>query len=734
MTALHRRRPGTRPGARAGSGLLTVVLLAASGTALGAQAADSTLARQVEIRRTAHGVPHILGQNLKAAGYGLGWVQVEDYGARVPLGLLKVRGELARFFGRDSIESDFRNRPNWLRAADAYHRLDQDTRDVYDGFAAGVNAYVRLHPAELPPGLAADFSGIDALATDTENRAVEGLRVLLRRLGVPVPRAGAASIAAEGAEPGPDDGSNAWAFAPSRTKSGKAILLRNPHLSWDAGYYEAQLTVPGVVDFYGDFRIGGPFVTIGGFNRHLGWSTTNNYPPGGEVYALDADPVRPDHVLFDGASIPLRRDVTTIQFRNGDALAEESRESWDSPIGPVVWRSGGKVYVWHYGGEGEFRLGQMWLRMMRARSLAEWKEAMRLLGKSSSNFTYADAAGNIFYVWYGQVPALPHPSAGDTAAIPATSSAQIWGHLVPFDSLPQLLNPKGGYIQNSNDSFHFTNLQQLLPVSAYPSYFGPPDLALRTQLALELIGGKNKLSLEDVVRLKHSMRMLLADKVKPDLLAAVRAASPTGDVADAAGLLERWDNTVGPESRGGVLFETWWSRYAQLTPRRTPGRMPDSLLYRHTWTAADPMGTPQGLADPQRAAAAFAWAVDETKRRYGAWDVPWGDVHRVRRGSVDVPVGGCTGLIGCFRVVQYRPGPDGKLEASGGDGWILAVEFDRKGPRALSVLAYGESPRPDSPWNADQAAMFARGELKPVAFTEQDIERQTVRRYHPGLD
>ena len=59
-------------------------------------------------------------------------------------------------------------------------------------------------------------------------------------------------------ESDPDEGSNAWALAPSRTRSGRAILLRNPHLAWNAGYYEAHLTVPGVVDFYGDFRIGGP--------------------------------------------------------------------------------------------------------------------------------------------------------------------------------------------------------------------------------------------------------------------------------------------------------------------------------------------------------------------------------------------------------------------------------------------------------------------------------------------
>jgi acyl-homoserine-lactone acylase len=729
------RRAAARPHVPPGMGRLLAALALLAGALAGTAplaAQDTTLARQSVIRRTAYGVPHILADNLKAAGYAMGSAQLEDYGARVPVFLLHVRGELARYFGRDSLESDFRNRPNWLRATGLYHRLDADTRDVYDGFARGVNAYIRLHPADFPAWMPSDFSGIDALATDMELPAAYALGEVLRRLGAPAPLVGAAA-GAHGAEGNPDDGSNSWALAPSRTRSGKAILLRNPHLDWDAGYYEAQLTVPGVVDFYGDFRIGGPFQTIGGFNARLGWSTTNNDPDLDEVYALTADPVRPDHVLFDGASIPLRRQEVTVTYRNGAALASETREAWSSPLGPVVYRAGGKVYVWRSAGRGEWRIGEMWLRMMRARDLAQWKDALRLLAKPSSNFTYADADGNVFYVWYGEVPELTEPTGGDTMAVPAATSAQVWTRLVPFDSLPQLLNPKGGYIHNENDPFHYTNLNAVFSPAAFPPYFPKPDLSLRSQLALQLIGGRQKLSLEDVVRLKHSMRMLLADRVKPDLLAAVRATSPTGDVAAAADLLARWDNTVAPDSRGAVLFETWWDRYDRTAPPAPPGANPDTVLVRRPWTPADPTGTPVGLADPVRADSAFVWAVAETRRRYGAWDVAWGDVHRVRVGDVDVPVGGCSGSLGCFRVLWYETAPDGKRVAAGGDGWVLAVEFDTP-PRAYSVLAYGESPRPGSPHHADQAAMFARGQLKVVAFAEQDVERQTVRRYHPGLE
>jgi acyl-homoserine-lactone acylase len=217
--------------------------------------------------------------------------------------------------------------------------------------------------------------------------------------------------------------------------------------------------------------------------------------------------------------------------------------------------------------------------------------------------------------------------------------------------------------------------------------------------------------------------MLLADRVKADLLAAVRATKPTGDVAAALALLRRWNNSAAPESRGAALFEIWFQRYAQ-------GR-PGPAVFAHEWSVADPLRTPRGLADPARAAEAFAWAVEETARRHGRWDVAWGEIHRVRRGTVDVPVGGCSGQMGCFRVLGFARDADGKLSANSGDGWVLAVEFGDI-PRAYSVLAYGESPQPASPWHADQAAMFARGELKKVAFTVRDVDAQAVSRYRPG--
>jgi len=712
--------------------LFALVPITAAGTLLGnaspaaRPSRGDELWRQVEIIRTAHGVPHIRAENLRAAGYALAWLQLEDYGPRAALMSLRGRGESAKVFGHDSIELDFVNRQRRSRAIAMYPLLEQATRDVYDGFAAGMNRYIQLHPEEFPAGMPMDFMGYDVAARDLGGGDARVNRIL-SRLDPRAPRDTTREPAGES-----DVGSNAWAFAPSRTKSGKAILLRNPHLAWTAGYYEAHITVPGVIDFYGDFRIGGPFNQVGGFNRYLGFSTTNNSPELGEFYALYVDSTKTDHYVFDGTSVPLTRELVTVEFRNGDGLSSESRELWSTPLGPVIYRGNGKIYVVKEGAAGQFRAGEQMLHMMRATSLAQWKDAMKIRARPTSNFTYADRAGNIFYLWNASVPVLPHAMGGDTTVFPAQGTRDVWTRIVPFDSLPHVLNPKGGYIHNENGSPHFTNVRERIDTTNAYSSFERPRLSLRGQLAIETIDTDKKVSLEDVIRMKHTYKMLLADRVKPDLIAALKPRLATDDFAEAVDLLEKWDNAAAPSSRGALLFERWWERYSQRPGRGgRPQRLSDSLIFSKVWSAAEPTTTPRGLADPARAVASFDSALSELTRSGFSWAAAWGEVHRVRQGNVDVPVGGCSNDLGCFRILNFTRTPDGKLVASGGDAWVLAVEFGDI-PRAYSVLAYGESSKPESPWHASQAGMFAKGEMKKVAFTARDVDASAVGRYRPG--
>ena len=192
-------------------------------------------------------------------------------------------------------------------------------------------------------------------------------------------------------------------------------------------------------------------------------------------------------------------------------------------------------------------------------------------------------------------------------------------------------------------------------------------------------------------------------------------------------MIAAWDKTRAPESRGGTLFESVVA--AIRRPRRSRGA---DTLFAEPWKrdgADDDAARPaSSRARPPRR---FAWAVEETTRRYGHFDVAWGDVHRVRRGNVDVPVGGCASDLGCFRVLTYRDDPDGKRVATGRTAGSSPSNsaISRARTRCWRTARARDRTRRSS---ADQAEMFARGELKPVAWSERDIAQQTVDRYRPG--
>src|SRR5690606_10967368 len=97
---------------------------------------------------------------------------------------------------------------------------------------------------------------------------------------------------------------------------------------------------------------------------------------------------------------------------------------------------------------------------------------------------------------------------------------------------------------------------------------------------------------------------------------------------------------------------------------------------------------------------------------------------------------------GTFHVMRYAPASDGTLmmgvEAPGskpigfGDNWIMLLEFSRP-IRAWSVLAQGQSGLWNSPHSNDQLRLFHERRLRPVWFTEQEIQDHLERRYHPGV-
>jgi penicillin amidase len=92
------------------------------------------------------------------------------------------------------------------------------------------------------------------------------------------------------------EGSNAWAVAGSRTRSGKPLLAGDPHISFavPAVWYEAELSAPGF-NLYGYFQALNPFALLG-HNRDFGWSLTMFQNDDVDLIAEKTNPDNPNQV------------------------------------------------------------------------------------------------------------------------------------------------------------------------------------------------------------------------------------------------------------------------------------------------------------------------------------------------------------------------------------------------------------------------------------------------------
>jgi acyl-homoserine-lactone acylase len=718
--------------------LTTAVALLWAGT--GAALVATPGAGDVTIRRDRFGVPHITAKDVAAAGFGFGYAQAEDHAAHMGRLYLAARGEAARVLGERFLEEDVAARriDNRAEAVRALRTLGPEFRRWLDGFAAGFNHYVRAHRAELPAWMPI-VEAADVLAHSRMGAAGAAVRppaALLRKFpgpGRPPPAPDDAAAEGEGEPPGDVPGSNALAISGSRTTTGRPILLGNPHLRWSSLYWEAHVTVPGVVDFYGSTLVGFP-VLRAGFNDRLGYVQTNNAPDLVDLLVVPLDPVRPEHYRFDGESHPLIGKPVTVDVRTEEGtLRTETRAFWNTHLGPVVHRDADRVFVVRSVPLEAWRWLEGFHELAKSRSLAAFEATLRRGLLVTSNFTYADADGNVLYQWNARLPRRPELATGYELDVPADTGRYLWTGTHALEELPRLLNPPGGYVQNANNAPWWTSLRDRIDPAGFPSSMERGPLSMRAQVALEELERRERFSIEDVKRIKHTTRMLLAERVLPELLAAARhRAGRSDDLQRAIETLEQWDRRVAADSRGAVLFLDFWDAYAAT--RGQP--------FAEPWDERRPMDTPAGLADPEAAVTVLEESVRTVRSAYGSERVPLGEVCRYRIGDIDLPGDGARGGYGVYRVMGFEAVPgnpglyiagdpgDGQPLAGFGDAWVLLVHFG-KPVEAWSVLAYGQSSDPASPHSRDQLGLFARHELRPVWFAERDVEANTVRRYSP---
>ncbi len=461
------------------------------------------------IKRTEYGIPHITADNFASYGYGYGYVHAEDNLCVLAEDFLTIRGQRARYLGRDgsysipangntsgNVNSDF----FWTMMAtdEVVDRIreesDQQALDAARGFVAGYNRYVRELRAGEHAGRHADCRDtewIGPISEDDMFRRFYRLAVLASSsvfvseiataeppslTNLPLIQASAEQIsqldpANVPLADGLPIGSNMYALGPDATQDGSSILFGNPHFPWQGTerLYLAHGILPDM-EIMGAGLYGVPAALIG-FNQHFAWSHTVSTAFRFTFYELDLNPLDPTQYFYDGELRDMQASEIEIDVLEEDgSLTTEARTLYRSHYGPMLemqvsgvpileW-SPLKAYALRDANAENYRLMNQFFRWNQAKSLDEFIDLHgSVLGVPWVN-TVATGPGQ--GVYYGDVTVVPNVPDSKVTSCGAQPLQTALGLLMP--GLPILQGSRSECEWDSDED------------APAPGIFGPANL------------------------------------------------------------------------------------------------------------------------------------------------------------------------------------------------------------------------------------------------------------------
>ena len=639
----------------------------------------------------ATGVPHVRASSWRDAAFAVGLLHGQERLWQMELQRRIAAGRLSEVIGERAIGADrlFR-RLGLLRVSEAEWHVTHATgevRELLDAYTGGVNAAIedRPLPAEFTmlrhrpePWTPEDSLAVGRLLSfgQAGNWEAQLVRMrLLKDLGPELlaaldpavgdgPETAAAASAAAAAAPAASalldeleaatdilelstwaPASNSWVVHGSRTATGKPILASDPHsvITMPSPWYQVHLEI-GEEELAGLTFCGSPFVVVG-HNRHIAWGLVNSAISIQALYVERFNPNNPMQFDDGGHWQDAVRFREVIRVRGGEPVVEDVLVTRRGPIiSPAIGGQQPPLSLRWVGTDSEVDSHGWVMRLNRARDWKTFRAAIGTLASPSLIVTYADIQGNIGHRVSGFLP-LRAPGQG---RLPARGweAADEWRGFVPFEEMPESLNPAAGHIVAANTPMVGDRYPHPLVHEAANQY--------RARRIDDVIGSNQRVTISDCVELQRDVLSLPGLAVRQLLLDHAGDVAE-GDLGVGLGVLGEWDGRLEADSAGALLYQRLWERLieavigAAAPPRSRAfllgGSVHDlfpqgpfntrltpiviSLLERGQ-TA--PLGAPDPAARDRLLSTELAASVADVRRRHG--DDPtrwrWGDRHQVR--------------------------------------------------------------------------------------------------------
>ncbi|HEY2960840.1 MAG TPA: penicillin acylase family protein, partial [Pyrinomonadaceae bacterium] len=502
---------GSNPGGLLLTILAALLLATMAQKASARDDSPANLARDVTIYRDTYGVPHIFGRTDASTAFGFAYAQAEDNFWRVEENYIHALGRASELYGEKSLDEDRLNHALEIPrlAREEYARLDAHMRSLCDAFAAGFNYYLSRHP-EVRPRLLNRIEPWYTLAFIRYNYYQNGFARdrNLRQIGL--------QTAAIDDDLKQHTGSNGWVVGPSKSASGHALLFINPHLPFfgPGQVYEGHVHSDEGWNFTGYARFGFPLPYVG-HNENGGWVSTDNAADLTDVYLETFDdPARPLAYQYGNGYRLATEHVEEIRVKTATSIETRKFTMRRTHHGPIVGARDGKLLslrMAKFESDGWLR---EWYDMTRADSLAALRRAIAPLNMLFGNVMYADRQGNTWYLYNGAVPKRD-PRFDWSKLVDGSDPATEWQGYHTMDELPQLTNPKTGWMQNCNTSPFLLTSEGNPDPKQFPKYMVQEGDNPRGAISREILASKSTFTFDEWTRIAFDTRVINAGKRLP---------------------------------------------------------------------------------------------------------------------------------------------------------------------------------------------------------------------------
>lgn len=708
---------------------LFICIAAASGIAFAASndaeaARWAEQARNITIVRDDWGIAHVYGKTDADVVFGAVFAQAEDDFNRVETNYINSMGRLAETEGPSRIYQDLRMKlfVDPVALQQQYTESPAWLQKLMVAFADGLNYYLSKHPEVKPrvirrfePWMALSFTE-GSIGGDIERIRLDHLEGFYGKAPVKQAR-----VHEDWRLPEPT-GSNGIAVAPSNTTGKHSLLLINPHTSF---FFRSELQMVSEegLNAYGA-STWGQFFIYQGFNDRAGWMHTSSGVDAVDEFLETVDKKGDRYVYkYGGEQREVISKQIVVPYKDGNGMGEKKFTVYATHHGPVVREANGKWVSVKLMQEPIKALMQSYSRT-KARTYKEYRETMELKANSSNNTIFADADGDIAYFHGNYIPRR-NTSFDFTKPVDGSNPATDWQGLHAVSEIPQLFNPKSGWLYNANNWPWSASGPSSPKKSDYPVYVESGTESARGLHAIRVLENKKDFTLESLMAAAYDSYLPWFEKTMPALIRAydqAPASSPLkAKLAEPVALLRKWDLRWGVGSVPTSLAVFWGEE------TRRAGMRSEAAV---------------SSASGESLLQALSAACDRLQSDFGKWQTPWGEINRFQRLTGDIvhpfsdagpsiPVAFTSAQWGSLASFGAKPYPGTKKwYGTSGNSFVAVVEFGDR-VRAKAVTAGGESGHPGNKHFNDEAQRYATGNLRDVYFYKEQLKEHTERTYHP---